>query len=189
MDDRRVGAWQYLFSIAAVAMAVALGVLAAARLRAAFAAAAGRRGPLAGYLFFFGTLVPVLGFVNVFPFLFSYVADHFQYLASLGVIVPVASVLALSSARLARGAAARPCDGLSCDAGDADLESQRVFGDAETLYRDVIARNPQAWMAYQNLGTELASRNRLARPSTPTKERCAPGPISASPGTISCWRT
>ena len=37
-----------------------------------------------------------------------------------------------------------------------------VFEDAETLYRDVIARNPQAWMAYQNLGTELASRNRLS---------------------------
>ena len=37
-----------------------------------------------------------------------------------------------------------------------------VFEDAETLYRDVIARNPQAWMAYENLGTELASRNRLS---------------------------
>ena len=37
-----------------------------------------------------------------------------------------------------------------------------VFDDAETLYRDVIARNPQAWMAYQNLGTELAGRNRLS---------------------------
>ena len=37
-----------------------------------------------------------------------------------------------------------------------------VFENAETLYRDVIARNPQAWMAYQNLGTELASRNRLS---------------------------
>ena len=36
---------------------------------------------------FGGTLVPVLGFVNVYPFVFSYVADHFQYLACLGVIV------------------------------------------------------------------------------------------------------
>src|SRR5208282_687782 len=45
------------------------------------------RGPLAGLLFFAGTLFPVLGFFNVYPFIFSFVADHFQYLAGLGVIV------------------------------------------------------------------------------------------------------
>ena len=158
-------AWQYLFLIAAVAMAVALGVLS--RPHPAFApssqtAAAGRRGPLAGYLFFVGTLVPVLGFVNVYPFLFSYVADHFQYLASLGVIVPVASALVLSSARL--GVALQRVLGtvLLVMLGMLTWNRSAVFEDAETLYRDVIARNPQAWMAYQNLGTELASRNRLS---------------------------
>ncbi len=39
---------------------------------------------MAGFLFFAGTLFPVLGFLNVYPFLFSFVADHFQYLAELG---------------------------------------------------------------------------------------------------------
>ena len=158
-------AWQYLFSIAAVAMAVGLGVLA--RPHSAFepssqTAAAGRRGPLAGYLFFVGTLVPVLGFVNVYPFLFSYVADHFQYLASLGVIVPVASVLVLSSARLGVALQRVLATALLVTLGMLTWNRSAVFEDAETLYRDVIARNPQAWMAYQNLGTELASRNRLS---------------------------
>jgi tetratricopeptide (TPR) repeat protein len=158
-------AWQYLFSIAAVAMAAALGVLArpqAAVERSSQTVAAGRRGPLAGYLFFVGTLVPVLGFVNVYPFLFSYVADHFQYLASLGVIVPVASFLVLSSARL--GVALQRVSGtaLLVILGILTWNRSAVFEDAETLYRDVIVRNPQAWMAYQNLGTELASRNRLS---------------------------
>ena len=46
------------------------------------------RGPLASFLIFAGTLFPVLGFLNVYPFRYSYVADHFQYLASLGIIVP-----------------------------------------------------------------------------------------------------
>jgi len=158
-------AWQYLFVIAAVAMAVALGVLA--RPHPAFAtssqtAAAARRGPLAGYLFFVGTLVPVLGFVNVYPFLFSYVADHFQYLASLGVIVPVASALVLSSARLGMALQRALGTVLLVMLGMLTWNRSAVFDDAEALYRDVIARNPQAWMAYQNLGTELAGMNRLS---------------------------
>lgn len=51
------------------------------------------RAPLAGALYFAGTLFPALGFFNVFPFVYSYVADHFQYLACLGVIVPVCAGL------------------------------------------------------------------------------------------------
>ena len=144
------------FPRAAVALAVGTGDARRA---------AGRRGPLAGYLFFCGTLVPVLGFFDVFPFRFSYVADHFQYLASLGVIVPVASALAMvieaprtPARRRAGQAAVLPS---SPRLGVTDVESQRVYRDAETLYRDTIARNPGAWMAYQNLGTELAARNPL----------------------------
>jgi hypothetical protein len=60
------------------------------------------RGPLAGWMFFCGTLFPVLGFLNVYPFRYSYVADHFQYLASLGIIVPVAAALTLTCERLTR---------------------------------------------------------------------------------------
>ena len=44
------------------------------------------QGPLVAVLFFAGTLGPALGFVNVFPMRYSFVADHFQYLASLGMI-------------------------------------------------------------------------------------------------------
>ena len=46
------------------------------------------------WLLFCGTLFPVLGFLNVYPFIFSFVADHFQYLASLGMIVLVAAGVA-----------------------------------------------------------------------------------------------
>ena len=40
------------------------------------------------------TLAPALGFVNVYPFKFSFVADHFQYLASIAVIALVAAGIA-----------------------------------------------------------------------------------------------
>ena len=39
------------------------------------------RGPLAGVLFFAGSLFPALGFFNVYPMRFSFVADLFQYLS------------------------------------------------------------------------------------------------------------
>ena len=58
------------------------------------------RAPLAAFLFFVGTLFPVLGFLNVYPFVYSYVADHFQYLASLGIITLVASAMTLAWERV-----------------------------------------------------------------------------------------
>ena len=143
--------WQYLFSVGAIALGIALAIL-------------GRRGPLAGYLFFCGTLVPVLGFVNVYPFLFSYVADHFQYLAMLGIFVPVAAVFAIALERAARdrqrflralGAATIALLALLT------WHRSAVYHDSETLFRDTVVRNPQAWMAHLNLGTELANRGRL----------------------------
>ncbi len=45
------------------------------------------RGPLVAAFFFIVTLSPALGFVDVFPFRYSYVADHFQYMACAGLLV------------------------------------------------------------------------------------------------------
>ena len=63
-----------------------------------------QRGPLAAALFFGGTLFPALGFFNVFPFVYSFVADHFQYLACLGPITLAAAALSRLRPRLALGA-------------------------------------------------------------------------------------
>ena len=42
------------------------------------------RGPLVAVAFFAVTLLPALGFFDVYPMRYSFVADHFQYLASAG---------------------------------------------------------------------------------------------------------
>ena len=76
--------WQYLFPAATLLLAAVLGWLSRRW-----------RGPLAGPLFFIVTLFPVLGFLNVYPFRYSLVADHFLYLASLGIIVLVSAGIAL----------------------------------------------------------------------------------------------
>jgi tetratricopeptide (TPR) repeat protein len=133
--------WQWLFP---------------AGLLAAFVLAAKRRAMLAALLFFSGTLFPVLGFLNVYPFRFSWVADHFQYLACLGIIVPLCAL---------EGGRSRPQPAFSrlflltlaiLTLAILTFRQAGTYADAETLYRTTIARNPQSWMAHNNLGVALA---------------------------------
>ncbi len=112
------------------------------------------RAPLAALLFFSGTLFPALGFFNVYPFVFSYVADHFQYLASLGVIALASAGLTMLSRRLKiRGKPATAATiVLAGLLGSLTWAQSRQYASAETLYRTTISRNPECWMAYNNLG-------------------------------------
>ncbi len=135
--------WQYLYPLAVVALFAGLWK---ARKRS--------RAPLAAMLFFCGALFPALGFFNVFPFRFSFVADHFQYLASIGGIT-LFSAAAVSffkrwHVRLAPAAAAVIIGGLLAFL---TWSQSRMYADAETLYRGTIARNPSSWMAHNNLGS------------------------------------
>jgi tetratricopeptide (TPR) repeat protein len=118
------------------------------------------RGPLAGWLFFTGSLFPALGFFNVFPFFYSYVADHFQYLASLGIIVTVAFGMAvvLTGAAPWIRAGGRLLYALLVIALAIRANRQsRIYRDAETLYRATLASNPACWMAHNNLALGLAN--------------------------------
>jgi len=139
-------AGQYLYPLGVLALVAVLALLARRR-----------RGPLAGFLFFAGTLFPALGFVNVYPFIFSFVADHFQYLASIGIIVPVAWGLDRIAAGIVAGARGRACLLLAAPAmlGFLSWRQCRIYSDADTLNRATLARNPAAWLAHYNLAVSL----------------------------------
>jgi Flp pilus assembly protein TadD len=142
-------AWQYLFPLAAIA---ALGALWWRRRQ--------QRGLLAAALFFGGTLFPVLGFLNIFPFLYSFVADHFQYVACLGVFAtagaPLTGLSALTSLRTARVAAAF----LLLALGTLTWRQSGIYRNVFVLYETTIAQNPACWMAHNNLGIALANAGR-----------------------------
>ena len=116
-----------------------------------------RRGPLAGFLFFVGTLFPVLGFVNVYPFTYSFVADHFQYLATLGILVPVAWGLNWAASRIGAGANARAFVLLAVPAflGFLSWRQCWMYTDGDTLNRTTIEENPGAWRAHYDLAVSL----------------------------------
>ena len=139
--------WQYLFPAGVLVVAGTL-LLIARRWR----------GPLAGFLFFAGTLFPVLGFLNVYPFVYSYVADHFQYLASLGIIVPLSAAAALGIERLPSSPQVLklvPAVALLATLGVLTWRQASIYRDSETIYRATLERNPGSWMAHNNLGAEL----------------------------------
>ncbi len=143
--------WQWLFPAGAAGL-----------LLAALAAARRNRAPLAGLLFFVGTLFPVLGLFNVYPFLFSFVADHFQYLASLGVITLVSGGVAMAVAKVPSGAArAALLAVIPMALGVLTFRQCRMYADIQTLYTTTIERNPACWMAHNNLGVVLRDRGRL----------------------------
>lgn len=122
------------------------------------------RGPLAGVLYFAGTLFPALGFFDVYPFRYAYVADHFQYLASAGIIVLCSSAavrLASRATRSIRAAGSALSGALLVVLGLLTWNQAHVYADLETLWRDTVMKNPGAWMAWNNLGFELTRQQRL----------------------------
>jgi tetratricopeptide (TPR) repeat protein len=144
--------WQWLFPIAAL---LTTAVLWATRLRS--------RAPLAAWLFFVGTLFPVLGFLNVFPFIYSFVADHFQYLAGLGMIVLFASGATTIANRLWHDSL---WIGRSVSAAlifvliSLTAQQSATYADLVKLYQTTIRRNPDCWLVYNNLGAYFGSHNR-----------------------------
>jgi tetratricopeptide (TPR) repeat protein len=144
-------AWQWLFPAAALALLAGLYWL---RSRS--------RAPLAAALMFGGTLFPVLGFVNVYPFVFSYVADHFQYLASLGLIAFFAGTAAYAFRILPWPGWSGPAvaAGVLVLLGGLTWRQSGMYRDVFTLYETTLARNPASWVAQLNYGTVLSDAGR-----------------------------
>lgn len=122
------------------------------------------RSPLAVALLFAGSLFPALGFFDVFPFRYSYVADHFAYLASVPLLAGIAALLA----RAARTETARLSVALLVCAPLAVLTWRQSanYTSAETLYRATLQQNPGAWLAHNNLGKLLAEAGNTADAQT-----------------------
>ena len=144
--------WQWLFPIATLGMLAGLWSI---RHR--------WRGPLASWLFFVGTLFPVLGFLNVYPFIISYVADHFQYLASLGIIVFLSAVVASPLVRtsgMPRLLGNAACVFVVGMLGALTYRQSQMYANSVALYQATIERNPECWMAYNNLGWEFIAQGK-----------------------------
>jgi Flp pilus assembly protein TadD len=108
-------------------------------------------------------LFPVLGFFNVYYMRFSFVADHFAYLPSLGVV----ALTVCGAAHLARRRGAWRLFGIAASAMVLFLAVQtyrynRAFAGPVALYEDTLSKNPGSWWAHNNLGVQLMKRYEFA---------------------------
>lgn len=109
------------------------------------------RWPLVAALYFGVTLAPASGLFDVYPFRFSFVADHFQYLASLGPLALVAAGVTQAAARAPASAARVAATVVLGTLAALTARQALLYRDAETLWRHTLAHNPRAWLALNNL--------------------------------------
>jgi len=127
-----------------------------------------RNGPLRPVFlaaaYFVLSLFPVLSFFNVYFFRYSFVSDHFQYLAAMGPLALVASGIAAAAASLKKNSYwMQTVIGAVVLVILATITwgQTRNYTDAKTLYRATIERNPNCWLAYNNLGAMAFQERRL----------------------------
>jgi len=145
---------------APVVILVVAGLLALAWRR-------GYRGAACAAAFFAITLFPASGLFDVYPFRYSFVADHFQYLASLGILSLIVGAAYLVRDRMTAASGRDVTRGFALLGvavvvllSGMTFKQSRAYRNAETLWRHTLKHNPTSWIANSNLGLTLLDAGR-----------------------------
>ena len=113
--------------------------------------------------FFVATLTPVLGFIMLFTFRYTFVADHYQYLACIGPIALASAGIVSLSNKFAqfRGVIVSVALLVVASLGTLTWRQAATYTDIETLWRTTLARNPECWMAHTNLGLVFLQQGKI----------------------------
>jgi len=115
---------------------------------------------LFGLIYFTVMLFPCLCFFDIYFMKYSFVADHFAYHAGIGLIT--VGIYLLSRIRrppYLRSFLAAVI--VLIFAGIAHAHTG-AFRSSKTLWLDTVRKNPEAWLAYHNLATELYREGNIA---------------------------
>jgi tetratricopeptide (TPR) repeat protein len=142
----------YIWLVAAIAVCMAIYWLRRYTGRSVEVAAA----------FFVATLSPVLGFIMLFTFRYTFVADHYQYLACIGPIaLASAGIVSLADAPKPRVFICTAAVFAVAMLAVLTRRQATMYGDIEGLWRITLARSPECWMAHTNLGTVLLEKGQV----------------------------
>jgi protein O-mannosyl-transferase len=122
------------------------------------------RGVIASILFFVVALFPMLGFFQLYTFIYTFVADHYAYMATIGLITLVVAVGYQLIARLGKSGKILGviiAAVLLLTLGNLTWRQARLYADPEIIWRDTLKKNPDSWLAHNNLGQVLLAQNKL----------------------------
>jgi tetratricopeptide (TPR) repeat protein len=108
-------------------------------------------------------LFPALGFFSNAFSQFSYVSDHFQYLASMAPLALLAAGLVVLGKRMPGSEWAQPifADGLLFVLGLLSCLQTSIYEDDVKLWTYVEVHNPQCWIGHNNLGVDFFNQGRI----------------------------
>ncbi len=126
------------------------------------------RGLVAAGAFFAVMLTPTLGFLDFSWMKYAFVADRFQYLASIGPLAVAAVGVAWLGRRYVNSVQARRAATalLLIALGALTQRQAALYANEETFYRGIVARNPSSWAAHMNLGVALMAADRAGEAIT-----------------------
>lgn len=116
------------------------------------------RKAVAAIIFFPATLFPTLGFFSLYTFRYTYVADHYQYVAGIGLIALAVGAgyrLAHRFGKTGKAVATVAAALLLVVLGTLTWRQTHIYKDLETLWRDTLKKNPDSFLASSNLGVLL----------------------------------
>jgi tetratricopeptide (TPR) repeat protein len=125
---------------------------------------AGSRACFFAFAYFIVALLPTLGLIDTYIFQYSFVFDHFQYLASIGPLALAATALVqLSDFIITKKAWLQSalCAGVLLILGIASWQRSWVYESEEALWTDTLAKNPDSWAAHHNLGLALFRKGQV----------------------------
>ena len=108
--------------------------------------------------FFCVALAPALGLVDVGFMKYSLVADHYQYIAIIGVVTIVAAgwtVWHQHARWIIRGLATGTAAVLVGTLTLLNWQQSQLYGSAVRLYEATLDKNQECWLAHNNLGIML----------------------------------
>ncbi len=126
--------------------------------------------PIFALGYYLVSLFPVMGFLNIYFLRYSFVADHYQYIAGQGIIsLTVCGAFSKTNqliTKFPKGTLLKYwaiIAGLStvCVLGFLTWKQQEIYQNPIALWKDTIEKNPNAWIAHNNLGNEYSKAGRF----------------------------
>jgi tetratricopeptide (TPR) repeat protein len=122
------------------------------------------RKTAAAIIFFPAMLFPMLGFFSLYTFQYTYVADHYQYVACIGLIALAVGAglrLTYQFGQMQKNVVVVAAAFLLVSLGTLTWRQTHIYKNLETLWQDTLEKNPNSFLASNNLGILLQDKGNL----------------------------